>query len=204
MIRIIAALVLFFSVGAHAAGFSGATAATGGKSAKKIEADRNRTAVRSPEVIEQGDNSIGARAFQGDAFDSHPLLGVNFEHMITDNFGVGGAYGYSTYQTTVHAGGFKGTYTYDVHVFAALGSYHFNVFQVKNLDTYVSAGLGRTVLRSEWSSNTGLADQNSADSSSTYLLGYVTARYFINSRLGFTGSLGTPIGTLAVGMDYLF
>jgi hypothetical protein len=194
MIRSIVAICLFLAAaGAHA---------TSGKSAKKLEADRHQ--LRAPQVVEEGDNAIGLRAAQGDVFRNNPMVGFNYEHMVSPNFGIGGQYHYSTYTHTIRVGELKGTYEYDAHVYLLYGSYHFDLFKVRNLDTYISAGFGRTVLKSNWTSNSGLADAGSADSSSTYLLGYVNARYFINSNFAFTGSVGTPIGTLALGMDYLF
>jgi hypothetical protein len=200
MIRSLLAFSFIFAC-AHAQAQS-AQGGVAGKSAKKMAADHNR--LSSPQVIEAGDNTIGLRAYQGDAFSNAPMLGVNYEHMINENFGVGGGYGYANYTNTVHVGGLKGQYRYDAHVYTVTGSYHFDLFKARNLDTYISAGVGRTVLKHKWHSNTGLADRGSAKGNSTYLLGYANFRYFVNSKFAFTGSLGAPVGTLALGADFLF
>lgn len=173
-----------------------------GKSAKKIAADKSN--LTPPQVLEPGDNMIGLRANQGDVFDHKPLIGVNYERMLTTNFGVGGQFFYTEYQTNFNVNGFRGTWDYEAYVFAAYGSFHFDIFKVKNFDTYISAGVGRTQINSKWHSNDKLPASSKVDTSSMYLLGYVTGRYFVNSNWAFSGSLGLPIGTLSLGMDYLF
>ncbi len=182
--------------------FSTQFATATGKSAKKMAA--NETNLSAPQVVEKGDNMIGARMGQGDVFDSKPMVGVNYERMLTQNFGVGGMFNYASYTHTFNVGGYRGTWEYDAYAFAAYGSLHADVFKVKNLDTYVTAGVGRTVIRSHWTSNNGLGRYGDVDGDSNYLLAYVNARYFINSAWAFTASVGAPIGTLALGMDYLF
>jgi hypothetical protein len=180
-----------------------ATAATNtaGTTSKKFESGPGMSA---PQVLETGDNLIGARAYQGEVFDNNPLISLNYERMVAPNFGVGGLFGYSTYEKTIRVGTLKGTYEYDAYVIGALGSFHFDLFKVKNLDTFLTGGVGRTIIKSKWSSRNGLAQNTEADSSSTYLLGYATARYFVNPQWAFSGSLGINLGTLALGMDYLF
>lgn len=173
-----------------------------GKSAKKLQADVNP--MRAPQVLEPGDNLIGVRGSQGNVFDHTPAIGASYEHMITPNFAFGTSLNYASYSSTVRVGPYSGTYDYKAYSVNAFGAFHFDLFKAKNLDTSVSAGLGHTFIRSNWSSNAGLQASGDVDGDVTYLLGYANARYFINSSWAFAGSVGIGLGNVAIGMDYLF
>lgn len=173
-----------------------------GRSVKKVAADT--VAIKPPQVLEQSDIVLGFRASQGQSFEHQPALGVALEKMLTPNFGLGAEVKYATYQIKMSVGPMTGTWDYKALAIGVSGSFHFDLFNVKNLDTSISAGVGRTSLKSSWSSNMDLPSPGQAQTSTTYLMAAVQARYFLNSRWAFTGGLSVPGGALALGMDYLF
>ena len=193
---------LAFGAGAGA-GVEPAPGASSPKSAKKAAAEDSP--LREPEVLEKGDTTVGLRLSQGGVYSGEAMLGANFEHMVTPNIGVGGAFAYGSYNNKFGNGLYNGEWDYTVYSLAVLGNFHADIFKVKNLDTFVTFGLGHALLSSKWRTNDSRqAPLVAADSSTSFFLAYVNARYFLNSKWGLTGSLGTGLGTLAVGVDYLF
>lgn len=171
------------------------------RSSKKAAADNTNL---TPQVLEVGDSTIGVRASQGTAFEGTSILGLNFEHMVLPNFGLGGQFHYANYNTRYNVGGISGEYNYTVFALAATGNLHADVFKVKNLDTYATLGLSRSFLSSRWKSNQDFGSPGNADSGAFFLVAYLNARYFVDSKLSFTASVGTGLGAIGLGMDYLF
>ncbi len=192
-------------------GFGGGASADASASAKATEAKRSpkkaaadTLKMKAPQVIEPGDHSLGLRASQGQSYNHQPAFGLQYERLLAPNFGVGAAVHYATYKTSLTVGPITGTWEYRALAVQAFGSFHFDLFKVPNLDTYISAGVGHTSLKSRWSSNSDLPAIAQADGSSSYLTASLGARYFINSEWAFVGALTVPGGALSLGMDYLF
>lgn len=172
------------------------------RSSKKAAAEH--TNLAAPQVLEVGDNLIGVRASQGTAFEGTSVLGFNFENMIAPNFGLGAQLHYANYTNRFNGGGVSGEYNYTALALAATGNMHVDLFKVKNLDTFGTLALARTFLTSRWKSNQDFANPSSADSGTFFLAAYLNARYFVDSKLAVTASVGTGLGTLGFGLDYLF
>lgn len=172
------------------------------RSQKKIEADR--VGLSGPQVLEQGDNLIGVRVNQGGIFADNSVVGLSYERMVRPNLGLGLQARYTSYSNRWSSTFFSGRYDYTATTIAATGNLHADVFKVRNLDTFATAGLGHTFLTSRWSSSDQIVDPGTGDASTTFLLAYINARYFVDSSWSFTASLGTGLGTLGLGMDYLF
>lgn len=172
------------------------------KSAKKLAADQQ--VMHPPQVIEPSDTAIGVRAGQGYNYEGRSVIGVNLERIIRQNFGLGGQVNYARYQTDYAVGPQSGEWKYEAWTFVLYGAFHADVLRVKNLDTFVTTGIAHNVLNSDWQSNTGMANPGHAKGNSTGLMAYLNARYFVDSSLGFTASIGSGVGTLAIGIDYLF
>lgn len=175
------------------------------KSAKKIEADR--VTLTSPAVIETGDNLLGVRTATGAAFDGATVLGANFERIVHPNFGLGLQAHYANYQAKFSMPGIEGEYNNDAWTFVGYGAFHVNVFKVRNLDTYFSAGVAHSVIRGDFKAKVDgpLADKVAdIKSTRTFGVGYINARYFLDSTFSFTVALGTGLGNFGIGMDVLF
>lgn len=166
--------------------------------------DADQVEIRAPQVLEKGDTSLGMRLGEGDIFNGEPLVGLNLEHMVSTNVGISGYFGYDNYASDYQVGVLHGEWDYSVFALAAMVNFHADLFKVKNLDTYASLGLGHNFVNSRWTSNAGITPLNNADSSSSFLVAYLNCRYFLNSNWGFDASLGTGLGTFALGADYLF
>jgi outer membrane protein W len=173
-----------------------------GKSAKKMAADQLN--MREPEVIEKGDHSLGLRANQGSAFDGATMAGLTYEYLVTPNFGIGALLGYAKYDVTVAAGGVSMKSETKATTVALLGNFHVNIFRVRNMDTYFTGGLAHTKFKSEARSNGFGGTIGEAESDENKLIAYGNLRYFVNSNLGFTASVGTGLGNVGLGMDLLF
>lgn len=206
--RILAAiLVSFFSASTFAAQTAAPASSKGSsriyKSSKKSRMKKMH--LREPQVLEVGDSTIGIRAGQGSVFNGSPVLGGNYEYMFRKNWGLGAHFGYSTYDSSVVSGPVTEKWEYTVMTFVLQGSLHADLFQVENLDTYATLGLGRTFVSSKFTSNIrGLPAIGSADGDTTFLVAYLNARYFFDPQFAATASVGLGLGTLGLGLDYLF
>ncbi len=186
--------------------FAASTAQAAGKSAKKIEADRST--LKAPQVIEPGDTMLGVRVANGAAFDDATVLGLNLEHMVRPNFGLGLQAHFAEYDVKYSAGGLNGKYETDAITVVGLGNFHVDMFRVKNLDTYFSGGVAYSTIRGEFKADRknafGADDVVNTKSNPTRAVAYFNARYFIDSTWSFTVAAGTGLGNFALGMDMLF
>jgi hypothetical protein len=162
------------------------------------------TKLSPPQVLEVGDSLIGFRVGQGSAFDGASVIGGNYEYMFRQNFGIGGQLHYSNYNSAYGFGPYHGEWTYSAWTVLGYGSFHPDIFKVSNLDTFVTGGIAHTFISARWSSNMSFPEPNNADSGSTYLVAYLNARYFFDPQWSVIASIGTGLGTLGLGMDYLF
>jgi outer membrane protein W len=180
---------------------TGINAMAGEKSAKKQAADE--PTLGAPQVLEVGDSLLGARLGQGTDFGGAAALGVSYEYMFHQNFGVNPQLHYSSYSSKISVGPIDGEWDYTAWTLSVQGTFHVDLFKSRNWDPYLSAGIGRSFISSHWKAN-GFDAPAQADSSSTYLLAYANFRYFINSSWGIQASVGTGLGTFSIGIDHLF
>ncbi len=171
------------------------------KSSKKMRADS--VAMVAPEVVEASDNLIGLRTTQGSAFDGATVVGLNYEHMVTENFGLGGNLNYAEYDRTLAMPGLTAKYDYEVWTLALTGNFHVNMFKVKNMDTFFTGGIARSRIRGEVSGGPELRGVDASEDE-TKVIAYANLRYFVNSQMGFTVMVGTGLGNFGLGFDALF
>lgn len=147
-------------------------------------------------VLVEGSNVVSARLGTGTPM----YFGVGFEHMFTPNFGAIGDLRYGSY-TSAMAG--FGEWKLTVWEIAAQASFHADFLKVEGLDTFLSAGLGRTFVSSTWTGST-VVPVSSVTASAFEFIGYLNIRYFFADNFGVTAAVGTGMGTLNFGVDYLF
>jgi hypothetical protein len=191
---LIVSLISFVGVlpGAHAAG----------RSAKKLAADHNP--LSAPQVLEAGDSLVGLRSLDSAGFGGNVALGLSYEKMVRPNFGFSLQVFNSSYSTKYSVGPLAGRWDYSVWTFDLLGNFHADLLGVRNLDTFVSGGVGRSILTSKWTSSSDLPAPANTETSRTFLMASLNARYFIDSKWSFLISAGTGAGTFGFGADYLF
>ncbi len=170
------------------------------KSAKKQAADRVN--MTEPEVIEAGDNMFGIRTAQGSAFDGATVIGLNYERMVTNNFGLGGALHYAEYDVEYNLGGTSGKFETTAWSIVFHGNMHVNIFKVKNMDTFFTGGIARSTIKGEFKgSGVTVADTKEDEFK---VIAYANLRYWVNSQMGFTAMFGTGLGNFGLGFDFLF
>jgi hypothetical protein len=204
------ALLLTFGFSAQAAEKAASsprpTATRGDKSAKKQAADEAKLNVDPPQVLEERDFLLGLRFNRGDSFNGTALFGINAEYMLGPNIGINGQIQHGSYTSAFSVGPFSGQWNYKIWTVTALGAFHADLFKLPNFDPYVTVGLGHSFYSVEWSSDVnGLASPNvGAESGSFFVAAYLNFRYFINSAWGVSASIGTGMGLLGLGVDYVF
>jgi hypothetical protein len=160
--------------------------------------------IGPPQVLREHDSLLGASIGFGSGFDGSALWGLNFEHIVSQNIGVGAQYHYASYDSTYWAGNQWGGWEYRASTISGFGSLHGDLIKVRNLDTYVSLGISHTFLTSRWKAGpqpTGYYGRADADFTSVlFQLGF---RYFVNSNIAVGASVGTGISGLSIGFDYL-
>ena len=142
-----------------------------------------------PEGVRLYDIIVGPRLGIGSYASATMGFGLNGEYLITRDIGVGGFFGYSTYSL--------GAGSYSNMLFLAQGSYHANLFKVKNLDTFATLGIGYDVV--------SVSGGNLTVSASGIVASiYINGRYFFNEQWSGVASLGYGVGVLGLGVDYKF
>lgn len=125
------------------------------------------------------------------------------EYRWKEGWGFGGLVGFSRYSWdggSLYSSGSNYSSSLTHLLILPQVMYHADVFKVKNLDTYVSAGAGYDFVF--WSYN-GPANPyiNGLNYSSVALSAYANARYFVTDRIALSGSLGWGFGILTAGLD---
>lgn len=187
--------------------------AANSSSARAKTSKKSSSGIPAPQGVKMGDALLGLRGAIGSSFEGSAILGANFEYLFHRNFGAGLQVSHSGYSTRFGNEFLTGEYSYNVWVVNAYGSLHADVLKVRQLDTFLTAGLGRTFMSSSVSTvpNPKIPDfamNNSlpatAESSAFFLTASVNARYFFMPNLSGVASLGLGLGNVGLGMDYLF
>ena len=169
--------------------------------------------IAAPQVVRIGDALLGVRGAIGSSFEGSAILGANFEYIFHRNIGAGLQVSHSGYSTSFGNEFLTGEFSYNIWVVNAYGAFHADVLKVRNLDTYLTAGLGRTFMSSSVSTvpNPKIPDfafNNSlpatAETSAFFLTASVNGRYFFTPNWSGVASLGLGLGNVGLGMDYLF
>lgn len=152
---------------------------------------------------------LGLRFGQGDAFDGKLSSGLSFEYLYSNNFGFNAQAYYASYGTELTAGPAKLQVKNRAITVAALGNYHPSFIHVPMLDPFLSVGLAHSFVKT--TASAASAEQPelalppiTASGDSTFLVGSLNARYFLDRNLSVLGSLGLGLSTLTLGIDYLF
>jgi hypothetical protein len=186
--------------------FTAQALAATNQSAKKLELQNNK--LRPPQVLEVGDSTLGIRGARGNAFEGSNVMGVSYEYMMRPNVGLNLQLHYASYDTTYAVGPISGKFTYTVTIPVVAANFHFDAFQVKRLDTYATIGIAHSFVESKWEQDSNAfnfpAPKGTAKSDSTFFIGYLNARYFIDRNWSFNVAAGSGLGNFGLGMDYLF
>jgi hypothetical protein len=166
---------------------------------KKAAADSNAVNFNEPQVLEVGDQMIGARTGLGNIMGGGPGFGFNYERQITPMMSVGGQLFLSNYSVSFPG---TGSYSYTSTLLIGYGAFHADLAKVKNLDTYGTLGLAYNSLKGSWSSGTGFPDPGTSSGSAISFIVTLNARYFFNSKWAVSGALGN-VGTILLGIDYM-
>ena len=155
---------------------------------------------------EEGDQNlniglgIGGGYYYGGA--NLPALGVSYEKGIYDKWSVGGYLAYTSSTEDYRFFGDVVKYKYTYFTFGARASYHFDVFEVEELDTYTGAMLGYSVVNVSSESNFD-TDFSAGTSFVTYSF-FAGARYRFKDNLGAFAELGLGYAPLSLGLNLLF
>ncbi|MEJ5306174.1 MAG: hypothetical protein WHV63_09560 [Ignavibacteria bacterium] len=154
--------------------------------------------------FKSGDTYLGGRVALGGVGNASLGFGLNGEYGIGDNLGVGFVGMYSGYSEDVGGVFYSGKWSYTNIYVLGMVTYHYDVFGLKNLDTYGAFNIGYNVASAkwEWVNNPGGFPEPSA-SVGGFVWGFTfNARYFIMPSLALTASLGYGIGYLHLGVDF--
>jgi len=151
-----------------------------------------------------GDTFLGGRVALGGVGKASMGFGLNGEYGIGDNLGVGFVGMYSGYSEDVNLITYSGKWSYSNIYVLGMVTYHYDVFGVKDLDTYGAFNIGYNVASAkwEWSNNPyGLPAPSASVGGLVYGFTF-NARYFLAQSLALTASVGYGLGYLQVGVDF--
>lgn len=174
---------------------------------KKYYQSHSSSSIPAPQSVRPGNSLLGVRGAMGGAFDGSAILGANYEYILQPNIGIGAQVHHSGYSSKFGNAIYNGEWNYDIWVLNAYGAFHVDLFKVKELDTYATAGLGRTFVSSSVKSSSADMPTNefaATASSGFFLTANINGRYFFTKNLSGVATLGLGLGTLGLGMDYLF
>ncbi|MFP4458727.1 MAG: outer membrane beta-barrel protein [Candidatus Zixiibacteriota bacterium] len=159
-----------------------------------------QTAYNVNDKVLQAGLGLGMAGLYGDS--GVPPVSVGLSMGYNDNISFGGLVGYasSKYTYSYHDGsdyGWKYTYI----AIMARGSYHFDILNSSDIDTYVGLSLGYNVVTS---SEFGDWYGEPTSASSSYLLygAHFGIRYYFNPNMGVFGELGYGLSYATVGLSF--
>jgi hypothetical protein len=139
--------------------------------------------------------------------------------MYNSEFGFGGQLVRASYSRTITMDPIEAKVEGKAIVIAATGNWHPNFIRVPAFDPFVSVGIAHSFVKSSASITKAPAQPDfsgipgmpkpempkvEVDGDSTYLIGSLNGRYFVDKNLSVIGSLGFGLSTFTIGMDYLF
>lgn len=154
--------------------------------------------------VKPGDTFLGARVALGGVGKASLGYGLSGEYLLSDKLGVGFVGMYSGYSEDVNSVWYSGKWSYtNIYVLGTV-TYHYDVFGVKEIDTYGAFNIGYNVASAkwEWNVNPGGVPEPSASVVGGLVWGFsATMRYFLAPTVALTASAGYGLGYLQVGVD---
>lgn len=158
----------------------------------------------------KGTSVIGAGFGLGGAYGlnsfstSTPAFGAHFDHGIVDldgggTIGVGGYVGFKRFVYKID----KYRQRWNYIMLGARGSFHYNVFEVENLDTYAGLMLAYYVLNyNDDIPNNYLYNTNY--SSAAYASVFAGAKYYFTPEVAGFGEVGYGVSWVTLGVAFRF
>jgi hypothetical protein len=151
-----------------------------------------------------GDTFIGGRVGLGGVGKASMGFGASAEYGVGDNLGVGFVGMYSGYSEDFNAYLFSGKWSYTNIYVLGMVTYHYDVFGIKNLDTYGAFNIGYNIasVKWEWTNNPYGSSAPTPVKVGGLVYGFTfNARYFLSPSLALTAGVGYGLGYLNVGLD---
>lgn len=151
------------------------------------------------------------QGYDGYKFSGFGPVAVSYERAVTDNFGVGIQFGYSSYGGTWNQSSYLGSsyqykYRWSTLSVMARGAYHFNV-RNRNFDPYAGAGIGYRKYGYKYTSSDPAFNSSTNNISLGIPLAYqvfVGARYMFNDNVGAYIEAGYGLSVLNAGITLSF
>ena len=183
-----AVLLCSLCVGAHAQN----TASTFGK---------------NDNVLGLGVGVGGVYGFSDHSYQT-PVIGLNFDHAITELdmggvIGVGGFIGYKGYGYDIDFSNNKYYDKWSITIIGARGTFHYDLLQVENLDTYGGAMIAFHILNNRNNLPNGFA-YNRSYSSALYASLFAGAKYYFSDQVATYMELGYGVSWATFGLAYKF
>lgn len=171
-------------------------------------------AQETSSTFAKGDNVIGVGFGIGGVygFSSYdvqtPVFGAQYDRGIVEFgfggvLGVGGFVGYKGYASKYEIGNQDFKDRYNIFIIGARGTLHYDLFKVKNLDTYAGTMIAfhavnqKTDLPDNW-------DYNSTHSSAAYASIFAGAKYYFTPSFGAFAEVGYGVSWLTMGLAFKF
>ena len=162
-----------------------------------------------PAAFKQGDRLMGLKLALGSVFGSRAGFVVSGEYGLKDHFikieglpnslGIGGSFGYSSFTEFVFP---WGNYFYQNYLFLGSAFWHVDVFEKRQIDTYLRANLGINIDASS-SPGAGAPGRDSTYGGLVFGLS-LGGRYYFTQNLAAAMELGFGMGNIRLGVDYKF
>jgi len=165
------------------------------------------TFANKDNVVSVGFGLGGVYGFS--SYDSQtPVFGAQYDRGIYEFkfggvIGVGGFLGYKGYVDKFNIGNNDYKIRSSIVIIGARGTFHYDVFQVENLDTYGGAMIAFHVVNE--STNLPAAfDYNYDHSSALYASIYAGAKYYFTPQFEAFAEVGYGVSWLTMGVGYKF
>ncbi|MCE2711571.1 MAG: porin family protein [Cryomorphaceae bacterium] len=177
------------------------------------------TTLSNAQVFESGSNHVSLgyglglgygrllnayQAYDGYKFSGFGPVQLAYEHGITDNIGVGGSVGFSSYGGTWLQTNYNYKYSWKTLSIMVRGAYHFDV-RNRDIDPYGGVGIGFMKYSYSWTSSDPNFNEANYNVSSASPLGYqifVGARYHFTDNLGAYAELGYGLALFNAGLTF--
>ena len=176
-----------------------------GKEATKSTTKSTTTSTAKTVVsyggLTPGKNYLGPSIGLG-FINSSPMFGVNYEHALDKNFGIGGIVRYQSYSEDI---GYGVSWGYTYMFFGAQVNYHFeDLIKDTKWDPFVGLVLGYNSV--SVSSKGTIGNHSASANSGLFFSGHATMRYWLNPDLGIQARLGfgNVETSLEIGVDFKF
>ncbi|MBL0343370.1 MAG: hypothetical protein IPP71_22420 [Bacteroidetes bacterium] len=168
----------------------------------------NTTFAKKDNVLGIGFGIGGVYGFSGFSSQS-PAFGLQYDRGIVELgmggvIGVGGFVGYKGFVNKIETGGdtYKGQW--NVLIIGARGTFHYDLFEVKNLDTYAGTMIAFHVVNEKEDYPNNVFVTSTSHSNAAYASIFAGAKYYFSPQVAGFGELGYGVSWLTLGMAFKF